>query len=53
VKEFVAGGGGLIYCANGQGFEILKKDIKVPVGEKEHTETIELPPMTGMAVSVQ
>lgn len=38
--------------ATGEGFEILKKDIKVPAGQKEYTGTIEVAPLTAISISL-
>ena len=39
--------------ATGEGFEIIKKDVKVPAGQKEYADTIEIAPLTGIAVTVE
>jgi hypothetical protein len=39
--------------ATGEGFEIIKKGIKVPAGQKEYADTIEIAPLTGIAVTVE
>jgi hypothetical protein len=39
--------------ATGEKFEIVKKDIKIPAGKTEYSDTIEIAPLTAMAVSVE
>jgi uncharacterized membrane protein len=39
--------------ATGEGFEIVKQGVKVAAGQKEVSETIEVAPLTGYAVTVE
>lgn len=39
--------------ATGEGFEVLKRDGRVPAGAKDHTETLQVAPMTALAVTVE
>ncbi len=39
--------------ATGEGFEIVKKDIKIPAGNSEYSDSIEIAPLTAMSVSVE
>ncbi len=39
--------------ANGEGFEVVKTDVKIGAGQKEHQETIELLPATAYSMTIK
>lgn len=39
--------------ANGEGFEVVKKDVKIAAGQKEYTDTIEMAPVTAYSITIQ
>ncbi|MCY3021597.1 MAG: hypothetical protein NTW87_21495 [Planctomycetota bacterium] len=39
--------------ATGQGFSDLKKDVPIPDGQKEYTDSIEMAPLTAVSVTVK
>ena len=39
--------------ANGEGFDVVKKDVKIPAGQKEYTDTIEMAPVTAYSITIQ
>jgi hypothetical protein len=39
--------------ATGEGFEVIKKDIKIPANRTEHTESVILGPITALSITIQ
>ena len=39
--------------ATGEGFQVVKQNVKVAAGQKEVAETIDIAPLTGYAITVQ
>ncbi|HUT00958.1 MAG TPA: hypothetical protein VM031_00780, partial [Phycisphaerae bacterium] len=53
LPEGLAGKAVTISQATGEGFKVIKKDVRLDKGQKVYTDTIEVAPLTGISVTVE
>jgi hypothetical protein len=39
--------------ATGEGFEAVKKDVAIPPNQSEHTETVNIEPLTAISITIE